>query len=35
LPMSAKIAETYGGRLFLSDLSPLGGAAFVLELNLV
>lgn len=35
LPMSAKIAETYGGRLFLSDQSPLGGAAFVLELNLV
>jgi C4-dicarboxylate-specific signal transduction histidine kinase len=35
LAFSCAIAEKYGGRLYLSDQSSLGGAVFVLELNLV
>lgn len=34
LAMSARIADMYGGHLYLSDSSPLGGAAFVLNLYL-
>lgn len=34
LAFSSSIAEKYGGRLYLSDNSPLGGASFILDLNL-